>query len=192
MTVFDLLFLLFAVGSLIALISCAILACTDGASAWRNLRIYGRILTVYVAVCVISAALIPRRILALGQPECFDDWCIQIDSVTKLSSAVPLRYQASARIFSTAKRVSQREKGIALYMEGTDRRRYAARMDSATQPFDLPLNPGESVAVSRVFQPPDGTTPAGIVVTHERFPIDWFVIGEGASLFHKEPLVELR
>jgi hypothetical protein len=191
-TVFDLLFLVFVLGSVITLISCLFLLRADRRRAFRNLRLLGIALILYLAACAATAALEPRRILPLGEPQCFDDWCIQIDSVTKLGASTPAKYEVNAHIFSTAKRVPQREEGIAVYLEGTDRRRYAALANSADKPFDLRLNPGESVAVARVFQPPEGATPGGIVVTHERFPIEWFVIGEGASLFHREPLVALR
>ena len=58
-------------------------------------------------------------------------------------------------------------------------------------PFDIRLQPNESVEVSRTYRLPSGTMPTGVVVAHEGgFPITWFIIGDGP--FKKPPIFLLH
>jgi hypothetical protein len=194
MTIFDLLFILIFFATIAALATAAVQAIRG--QRRKSLRVLGVsavFLAAYFAICCASTLLTPRRVLSIGQPQCFDDWCVQLDGITEMRVVAMNRYQTTIRIFSEAKRVSQREKIIAFYLEDDAGHRYA----SIPSPSDIPssslLGPGESVTLTRAFELPFAARAAGFVATHEGgFPIGWFVIGEGQSLFHKEPITRLQ
>jgi hypothetical protein len=188
MTIFDLLFILI-------LLATAIFQAIrgHGRKSLRILSVSALTLLVYFAICCATTLLTPRRILNLHEPQCFDDWCVSLENVVEMRDGPADRYQTNIRIFSQAKRVSQRESGIAFYLEDNQGHRYDELLDSATTPSNTLLQPGESVTLTRGFQLPSTIHLAGFVATHEDgFPIQWFVIGEGQSLFHKEPITRFQ
>jgi hypothetical protein len=161
-------------------------------SASRVLGVLAASLAIYFAICCLSTVLTPRRVLTIGDPQCFDDWCIELSGATKTTAGSLVTYQTSIRIFSRAQRVAQRENGGVLYLEDDRGVRYAELPNSSDTPTNVLLQAGESVTLTRSFQLPATAHVAGFVFTHSGFPIGWFVIGEGQSLFHKEPITRLQ
>jgi hypothetical protein len=194
MTIFDLFFILIFLATIVALATALFQAIRGHAG--KSLRVLSASavsLAVYFVICCATTLLTPRRVLNLHEPQCFDDWCVLIENVIELRDDPVNRYQANIRIFSQAKRISQRENGIAFYMEDDHGNRYATTPNPSDTPTNAFLRPGESLTLSRGFEIPPNTHLAGIVVTHEgSFPIQWFVIGEGQSLFHKEPITRFQ
>jgi hypothetical protein len=70
--------------------------------------------------------------------------------------------------------------------------RYAELPNPSDIPANVLLQAGDSVTITRSFQLPATAKIAGFVVTKSGFPIGWFVIGEGQSLFHKEAITRLQ
>lgn len=191
--IFELLFILIFLAT-VAAITTAIFQAVRGNTrkSLRILRVFAVSLTVYFALCCATTLLTPRRVLNLHEPQCFDDWCVSLENVIEMRDGPNVRHAATIRIFSQAKRISQRENGIAFYIEDDLGHRYAAIPISSDSPSNALLQPGESVTLTRGFQLPSNVHAAGFVATHEGgFPIQWFIIGEGQSLFHKEPITHL-
>jgi hypothetical protein len=193
-TIFDLLFIFIFLATTAALAT-SIFQVIRGhhRKSLRVLSVSAVSLAVYFAICCAVTLRAPRRILNIHEPQCLDDWCVSLENVIETRDSSSNRYVTNIRIFSQAKRISQRENGIAFYLEDDLGHRYAA----ITSPSDIPSNsllqPGESVILTRGFQLPSNVQAAGFVATHEGgFPIQWFVIGEGQSLFHKEPITRLQ
>jgi len=193
MTIFDLLFIFIFFAAVAALATAAFQAIRGHRrKSLRVLSFSAVILAVYFAICCASTLLTPRRTLSLKEPQCFDDWCVELESVIEMRDGPVNRYQSNIRIFSQAKRISQRENGIAFYMEDDLGHRYAAIPNPSDIPTNALLAPNESVTLTRNFQLPSTAHAAGFVATHQGgFPIGWFVIGEGAGLFHKEPITRI-
>jgi hypothetical protein len=190
MTIYEPLFLLIALASVIVLITAAIKAIRGrGKSALRLLGTWAACMLVYFGICVASAARAPRRVMQTKQPVCFDDWCIEIEEVTRVAEGNFDRYRAAIRIFSEAKRVTQREKSVAVCLEDATGHRFDTLTAPDEPPIDTQLGPGQFVTTHREFEVPAGTRPVGIVITHTGFQMGWLVIGEGQSIFHKEPIV---
>jgi len=192
-TIFDLLFILVFLATFAALAAAIFQAIRGHArKSLRVLNVSVVSLAVYFAICCTTTFLTPRRVLNLHEPQCFDDWCVSLENQIEMRDGPNVRHAAAIRIFSQAKRVSQRENGIAFYMEDDSGHRYATIPNVSDTPANVLLQPGESVTLSRGFEIPPGAHLAGFVVSHEGgFPIQWFVIGEGQSLFHKEPITRL-
>jgi hypothetical protein len=192
--IYELLFLLILLASIITLIVAALTALRGRRQ--KALRILAALLIflgVYFAICCLSTAFTPRREQSIGQPQCFDDWCIELDGASHISSGSDSNYLLTIRVFSRARRVAQRENGIVLYLEDDRGHRYTALPDSSATPINVLLQAGESVTLTRTFQIPSGANVAGLVAAHEGgFPIGWFVIGEGQGLFHKEAITHFK
>ena len=194
MAIFELVFIFLFFASVITLITSAVIAFVGRSrTALRILRIYAVCLGTYLAICLLSALLTPRGVFNIGDPQCYDDWCIALDIVDKTPGSTTVAYRATIRVFSRARRVTQRENGLAVYLEDDRGNRYPPLPDASATPFSVLLQPGESVTTTRTFNVPVGAQVAGFVATHEGgFPIGWFIIGEGGSLFHKEAITRFE
>jgi hypothetical protein len=189
MNVFELLFIFLFLASLVTLATATGLAVfRRRAVAVRLLRRYCICLVVYLAMVLLVSPFSPRRVVHPGEPLCFDDWCITIQSVRKTNSR---EFVVAATISSRARRTPQRELGIVVYLTDSTQHRFDAVYSSSDIPFDIQLLPNESVELSRTYQLPPAATPSGVVVAHEGgFPISWFILGDGP--FKKPPIVLLH
>jgi hypothetical protein len=163
MTIFDLLFLLVLLISVLTLLSAAILGATGrGRAAVRVLKIWGISAAGYVAVAVISGFALPLKTYHLGDEQCDDDWCLTVDSSRTTG---PDTYEVTYRMISRARRVDQRNgNGLAMFMTDSTGRRYPAQDAASATPFDVLLHPSDSVVATRTFKLPAGEKPRGVVV----------------------------
>ncbi|GAC1703319.1 MAG: hypothetical protein NVS9B4_11120 [Candidatus Acidiferrum sp.] len=144
---------------------------------------------IYILVLVVVSLVLPRRIVKPGDPQCFDDWCVGVAGFDKKREGSVVAYRVDLRLFSRARRVSQRENHLAVYLTDERGRRFDSIADKMNVPFNVLLRPEESVVVSRSFVVPDDAREVGAVITHEGgFPIGWFIVGYDAW-FRKPPLV---
>jgi hypothetical protein len=96
------------------------------------------------------------------------------------------------RLASRARRISQRELNLAIYLTDRDNRRYEATPQPSDVRFSTLLGPGESVELTRLFVVPAPARDLSLVITHEGgFPIGWLII-DYDTWFRKRPLVLLR
>jgi len=176
---FEVLFILLVLVTLVCLaIAIWLLIVGQKAAAKKLLRQIGVEVAVYLATVLVGSMITPRETLSLGDPLCFDDWCISVTSVN--AHPGENRYQVSAEISSRARRVPQRETGVQLVMVDAAGSRYRAENLASDLGFDLTLSPGESTLITRSYLLPAGTRPAGVEFVHENgFPITWFIIGQG-------------
>lgn len=185
MTIFEPLFLLLALVTVLTLLTVLGLALFGRVKrAWRVLR---RLLigaAIYMAVVVTVSAFTPREVRSIGEMNCFDDWCF---TVRRAVRDTPASYDVTMTLSSRARRVPQGERGTHLYIVDSTGRRYEPVAE--TVPFDYPLQPGESKQASRRYAVPADATGLSLVYLHDRgFPIGWFIIGEnhwihGAGVF---------
>ena len=186
MSPFDLLFIALFLSAVVAMVAAAVQA-ARGRNAAAILQWLAASAAAYFAIVIAVSIVAPRRELALGERQCFDDWCIAVESADRTSGG----YEVALRISSRARRVSQRENNLAVYMTDARGRRYDPLPDAEAAPLNALLGPGQSVVARRRFAlPPDAPRP-GVVVTHEGgFPIGWLIIGYD-TWFRKPPIVPL-
>jgi hypothetical protein len=193
MTPFDLLFIALVLVSLGTLITAAVTALRRQGS--RALRILGRLgicAAAYVGVVIVVALLAPQRVLNVGDPWCFDDWCLSVENVNRTAAPAEVTYDVSLRLFSRARRVSQRAMGAWVYAIDGRGNRYAPEPAPSSVPLDILLQPGESVRTSRVFKVPAGVGELGLITGHGPSGISTFIIGDQGSLFHKRTFIRLK
>jgi hypothetical protein len=132
----------------------------------------------YMTAVIAVSAILPRRVVNLGDPQCFDDWCVATAAVQRLPDGSHAAYTVDFRLSSRARRISQRENNLAVYLTDTRGNRYDPAASNSATPFNVLLRPQESVVVSRSFLVPSEAAGVGVVITHEGgFPIGRFIIG---------------
>jgi len=172
------------------------------AAAWFTLRrrfdrarrILLRLLigaAAYMAVVIAVSMILPRRVVQMNDPHCFDDWCISVAGFKHAQEDTRVAQTVDLRLSSRARRISQRENHLAVYLIDDRGRRYDPPADASSTPFNVLLGPLESVVVSRRFLAPGDATGVGIVIAHQGgFPIGWFIIGYD-TWFRKPPIAKL-
>ena len=195
MSIFDLIFLAFALATAVTLAGGAILAlCGRGARALRVLRAYGLCAVCYSGIALAVDFLKPQRVIAVGTPWCFDDWCLQVDSAGQVAHGSKASYDIKLRIFSTARGITQRANGAWIYLIDKQGVRYAANSDPSAVPLTVKLGPGDSVSTSRLFEVPADVGKLGLITGHggPYCGAMIFIIGEGGCLFNRPTMIGIN
>jgi hypothetical protein len=193
MTLFDLLFLLLVLASLVTL-AIALLAAVRGrwSRALAIVRKFGFCLVAYLAIVAIVGFLSPQRVLRVGDPWCFDDWCLTVQNVAQAPVPPQVAYTVSLRLYSQARGISQRAKGAWIYVVDEQGHRYAPEPYPSATPLDVLLQPGESVTTTRTFKVPANAGKLGLITGHGGpFNPGVIIIGDEASLLHKPTFVRI-
>lgn len=164
-----------------------------------QVRRISRILALYVlgyaVVLVLVGLAMPRRTLAAGDRQCYDDWCVAaIDAAPGQAQRVegcegPNLWIVRLQVSSDAKRVRQRAADAAALLEDGTARHYrpCGSPDPGGASLRDELGPGESFNVMLAFALPAGRSPAGVVIRHGYFP-GILIIGDDQSLAHRPML----
>ena len=193
MSIFDLLFLTASLAALVTLLAAGAYALGGKSkTALLLLRRLGMGAVAYFCVVIAVSLALPRKTFAVGVDQCFDDWCIGVDGYKAVPENGSIAYTVDLRLKSRAKRVSQREKNLSVYLTDDQGKRYEPEGDKSVGRFDVLLGPGEAATVSRSYVVPAGAKHVGVVVAHEGgFPIGWFIIGYD-TWFRKRAVVPLE
>jgi hypothetical protein len=194
-TILDLVFLLAVLCSAVVLVGVVVLAMRGRfRRAGDVLGAYAITAAVYVAAGVIVSGIAPQRVITIGTPWCFDDWCLTAERVTRTQNGETALYRTDFRIASRARRVTQRANGAWLFLIDASGRRYAPEPDASAVPLDAPLQPGESLATSRVFRVPVDVRPVGLVTGHGGSycgVMSFLVVGQSGCLFHRPTMIRI-
>jgi hypothetical protein len=191
MNIFDLLFLAAFLASFIALIAAAYAAIRGRIPrAVAILGVWLACAAAYMTASVVVAYVAPQRVIAAGEPWCFDDWCLMVKKVQHADT----NYNVDLLISSRAKRVTQRANGAWVYLRDENDRHYEPFEDPGEVPLDLLLQPGESITAQRRFAVPAKVRKLGLVTGHGGPPcglMSLVIIGQGGCLFHKQTMIRL-
>jgi hypothetical protein len=189
MKTFDLLFLGAFLISVITLVAAAYQAIRGRTPrAFSILLVWIICAAFYLAVSVAVAYVAPQRVIAAGEPWCFDDWCLTVERFQH----TPGKVEVDLRISSTARRATQRANGAWIYLRDQNDTHYDPA--PADVPLDVLLGPGESVAAKRSFTLPANVHELGLVTGHGGPPcglLSLVIIGQGGCLFHKQTMIRL-
>jgi hypothetical protein len=189
MKIFDLVFLAAFAVSLITLIAVAFLAVRGRIPrAFSILRVWSICAALYLGTSVAVAYAAPQRILQVGDPWCFDDWCLTVKNTQRANT----NYTVNLLLSSQAKRVTQRANGAWIYLRDENDKHYDPAPGDV--PLDVVLQPGESVAATRSFSVPVNARDLGLVTGHGGPPcglMSLIIIGNAGCLFHKQTMIRL-
>src|SRR5579883_564363 len=119
-----------------------------GIPYWRAGLPLACALAVYGVLLLAGSATSSERHVPLGSSLCFDDWCVSVTGVQAASAAGSERtVTADVRVFSEAKRVTQRGSGPRIFLID-DRRRWFEAMPSRLES-------------TREFRPGHGSSQSG-------------------------------
>jgi hypothetical protein len=187
-TLGDLLFIVLFLAAVVTLVM-AVTALARGKrrAAATTLTRLAAATAVYLTVVYAVALLSPPRRLVLNEDLCSDDWCMAVTGVRRLpgASAVEVTFHLSSR----ARRISQREFGVLVYLRDDARRRIEATALPGEPPFDVLLGPSGSIMTRRRFAVEPGATPHTLVITKAGlgFP-GCLILGEATALVHPTEL----
>jgi hypothetical protein len=149
----------------------------------------------YFAIAVAIAFLKPQRVMSIGDPWCFDDWCLTGKKVDRTAGFSQVSYNVELRIFSRARRVTQRANEAWIYLIDDRDRRYSPDPAPSAVPLDALLRPLESATTLRVFHVPPDAHKLGLITGH-RGPycglMDMLIIGSGGCLFRKPTMIRIQ
>jgi hypothetical protein len=183
---------------LATLISIMALTATVGFCLNKHPQLAGRIFrgwsvgaAVYVTVLGL-VAMWPTKAAALkpGTPYCGDDWCMSIDGVSKTRAETGFTYQVALRVFSRANKGTRSAQGAWMDLIDDRNRRFSPVSDSSLPPFEVELNPGQSVDTVLTFNVPADANNLVLAVGLEGVHYSSFVIGNGDLL--GKPRLELK
>ena len=149
---------------------------------------------VYLVVLVTVSFSSRRTVVTAGAVRCFDDWSIAVESAEMTpvpGNAEMKRCIVQLRLSSRARRVSQRENGLAVHLVDAHGTRYSPVFDTQATPFNVLLVPGESAIAVRTFEIPAVAQGTALIVRHVGFTPAPLIIGDDESLFHKRTTMEL-
>jgi hypothetical protein len=192
MTIFEPLFILLFLAT-VATLATATVAALRGRlpHALQILRRLAVCAAFYFAVVLIVAFAAVPPVHRVGEPQCFDDWCITVTNAKRTGAASAQSWRVALRISSRALRVVQRENGAAVHLVDSNGRTYRPDPTEMTVPLDGPVGPGESFDAERRFELPADATDVRLVYNHEGgFPIGALIIGEN-QLFHDTTVIAL-
>lgn len=211
MSLFDLLFVLLvltAVGTMVVVLVHTLRGRRQRAGAL--LRRVAIVTVVYLVIVLGVGVLAPQRILSVGDPQCFDDWCVTIDSVSilpQLGERDPIApagafYIVALHLSNGGRGRPQRASSAVIYLRDGHGRRYDVSLDGqrafegehgAAAPLTATVLVGRPVETVRVFDAPADAEDLGVVVRHPVGPSPGlFVIGDDFSLLHKPAIVRVR
>ena len=151
MTIFDLLFLAAFLASVITLAVAAYAAVRGRVPrAFSILRVWLVCAAVYLGASAAVAYVAPQRVIATGQPWCFDDWCLTVARATREGT----NYTVDLLISSEAKRVTQRANGAWIYLRDENDTHYNPAPDPAEVPWTFCCNPANRSRPSARFRCP--------------------------------------
>ena len=193
MTIFEPLFVLLVLAAVATLVTAGVAALRGQRP--RALGILQRLAigaAFYFAVVLIVAFAAVPAVHRIGEPQCFDDWCITVTAAKRSDSASVQSWSVTLRISSRAKRVQQRENGAAVHLVDSRGQTYQPGSADLAVPLDGLVGPGESFDATRRFDLPLDATGVRLVFNHEGgFPIGAFIIGEN-QLFHDATVIALE
>ncbi|HET9219792.1 MAG TPA: hypothetical protein VFR18_22620 [Terriglobia bacterium] len=107
--------------------------------------------SLYVIVVLLVSLLSPQTIVNIGDSYCMDIWCIAVEQVTPSRREQDTLYKVDVRIFSDANTVKTSAKGAAVYLLDDRGRRFNLVNDPSVIPFDVPLDPRQSIHTTLTF-----------------------------------------
>lgn len=136
----------------------------------------------YLAALLVVSLVRPARGIALGDDECFDDWCVAVTATESRGSLIVVTLRVSNR----SRGRSQAEPDAYVFLRDEGGREFLPFIASA-QRFALGdrVPAGESRTLTATFEVPvDAHDPVLVKARRARFP-GILIIGDPASLMHR-------
>jgi hypothetical protein len=149
---------------------------------------------VYLCV-VIGVSLGQRqRVVAMGEPQCFDEMCFRVIRVEEIPGFLIRDGRRLLRVsveVTNRGRKAQREGLIRAYLMDAQGRRWEMSPGVNGVKLTARVAGGGSVVSEPVFKVAGDASGLGLVLTHGRWQPGVLVIGDSDSLLHRKTVVAL-
>jgi Domain of unknown function (DUF4352) len=199
MTLYELLFILLVLGSVVSLLLSALCLLWRRATSQKILVVLASVWGIYLVILAFTDVLSSQKVFKVGEEQCFDEMCFAVSGVQTMpaqSSAPSVAatgkfYVVNIRVINHSRGRTQAEGGLRgrLYDNGT----YINVSEAAQKAYDAQhgeslkltqkIAPGESIFAVLVFEVPQQITRPALTLDHGFTP-GCFVIGE-SPFFHK-------
>jgi len=206
MSIFDLLFLVSMLGVAVAAVRVIyLLIRTRWRAAGRAASWLLMFIAAYMLVLAGFSIAEPRQEVAIGTPQCFDDWCITVEKASRQDDIGTTRATgtfcvATVRVSSRAKRRPQRETDVRVYLLDDRGRRFDVssagqraleQQGLAGLPLTSFVDAGGAFEIRLAFDVPRDVRQLNLVKTSW----SWFpfrlIIGDPQSWLHRPTVVPL-
>jgi hypothetical protein len=173
-----------------------------GVSLWRGERQRVRrgvawLVGVWVVyLCVLVGVSLGRRqkVVAMGEPQCFDEMCFAVTGVEEVPGFLIRDGRRLVRVsvrLTNQGRKTQSEGLIWAYLVDAQGRRWEESPGVNGVGLTTKVVGGESVVSEPVFKVAADATGLGLVLTHGRWQPGVLVIGDSDSWLHRRTVVNL-
>lgn len=149
---------------------------------------------VYLAVLLGVSLKQKQRVVAIGQPQCFDEMCFTVTEVSDVSGlpAQDRRQLLRVSVEITNKGHKPESEGlIQAYLVDAQGRLWGELPGLSGVRLTVKVPPEQTVASEPVFAVPEDATELKLVFTHGHWQPGVLVIGDSDSLLHKRTVVPL-
>lgn len=150
---------------------------------------------VYLAVLLGVSLKQKQRVVAIGQPQCFDEMCF---TVTDVSDIPGLPTQDRRRLLRVSVAIANKghkpesEGLIQAYLIDAQDRLWGELPGLSGVRLTVKVSPGQTVVSEPVFAVSEDATGLKLVFTHGHWQPGVLVIGGSDSLLHKRTVVPLE
>jgi hypothetical protein len=173
-----------------------------GVSLWRGERQRVRrgiawLIGVWmVYLCLLTGVSLGQgqRVVAMGEPQCFDDMCFRVTRVEEVPGFLIRDGRRLLRVsvqVTNKGRKAQSEGLIRAYLLDGQGRRWEMSPGVNGVELTARMAGGESVVSEPVFKVAADASGLGLVLTHGRWQPGVLVVGDSDSLLHKKTVVGL-
>jgi hypothetical protein len=173
-----------------------------GVSLWRGERQRVRrgiawLIGVWmVYLCLLTGVSLGQgqRVVAMGEPQCFDDMCFRVTRVEEVPGFLIRDGRRLLRVsvqVTNKGRKAQSEGLIRAYLLDGQGRRWEMSPGVNGVELTARVAGGESVVSEPVFKVAADASGLGLVLTHGRWQPGVLVVGDSDSLLHKKTVVGL-
>jgi hypothetical protein len=154
---------------------------------------------VYLGVLVTVSIVQPRRVVPMGQDQCYDEMCFAVMGVDEVPRYLGLTGVGDrSRLVRVTVRVTNRGRGkaeseglIRAYLVDGQGRRWEESRGVNGNRLTGRVEAGGTMVSEPVFKVAGDATGLGLVFTHGRWQPGVLVIGASDSLWHKRTVVLL-
>ena len=173
-----------------------------GVSQWRGERQRVRrgvswLVGVWVVyLCVVMGVSLGQRqrVMAMGEPQCFDEMCFRVTGVEEVPGFLIRDGRRLLRVtveVTNKGRKAQSEGLIRAYLVDAQGRRWEMSPGVNGVELTARVAGGGSVVSEPVFKVAADASGLGLVLTHGRWQPGVLVIGDSDSLLHRKTVVRL-
>lgn len=162
---------------------------------WRGVGWLVGVWLLYLCVLVAVSLGQRQRVVAIGEPQCFDDMCFTVTRVEELPGFLIRDGRRLVRVsvrVTNQGRKAQSEKLIGVYLVDAQARRWEMSPGVDGVALTTKVMAAESVVSEPVFKVAADATELGLVFTHGASQPGVLVIGDSDSWLHRRTVVRLQ